>query len=102
MGKYGAISRKGRVCGALACANDFDLLLLGAAPVEVFVAVGGVPGLLEFLLIQASAASFGVTEAFHDPQASLWLPPGGFCCTFWYARIADFCRCTRNCPEPTG
>ena len=70
VGKHGAVSRKGRVCGALACANDFDLLLLGAASVEVFFAVDGGSGLPEFLLIQASAASLGVTETFRDPRAA--------------------------------
>ena len=68
--EHGAVSRKGRVCGALACANDFDLLLLGAASIEVFVAFDGGSGLPKFLLIQASAASSGVTDAFRDARAA--------------------------------
>ena len=70
VGKHGAVSRKGRVCGALECANDFVLLLLGAAFVELLVAVDDVSGLTEFLLIQASATSLGVTETFRDPRAA--------------------------------
>ena len=39
---------------------------MGAAFVEVVVAVDGGSGLPEFLLIQAPAASIGVTETFCD------------------------------------
>ena len=70
VGKHGAVSRKGRVCGAFACANDLDLLLLGAAFAEVLVAVDGVSGFPQLLLIQTSAASLGVTETFRDPRAA--------------------------------
>ena len=86
VGKHSAVSRKGCVCGALVCANDFDLLLLGAASVEVFSSrwTADLASLNSCSFRRLRPASVSRRHSvIRARQASLWLPPGRILLSFW-------------------
>ena len=68
--EHRAVFGEGCVCSAFAGANDLDLRVVGAAFVDVIVAVDGCSGFPELLFVQAPASSLGVADAVGDPRAA--------------------------------